>query len=85
MEYQKDVLLIHMTYGQYYLLTVVRGYIASLLAASLSMLVAAKKHTIRSEIMCSGRFHWEWGAIHCLQSWCFRWFTKCFDGMENKV
>ena len=35
-----------MTYGQYYLLTVVCGYIASLLAASLSMLVAAKMHTI---------------------------------------
>lgn len=28
-----------MTYGQYYLLTIVCGYIASLLAASLSMLV----------------------------------------------
>lgn len=35
-----------MTYGQYYLLTVVCGYIASLLAAALSMLVAAKMHTI---------------------------------------
>jgi ABC-type multidrug transport system ATPase subunit/ABC-type transport system involved in multi-copper enzyme maturation permease subunit len=35
-----------MTYGQYYLLTVVCGFIASLLAASLSMLVAAKMHTI---------------------------------------
>lgn len=35
-----------MTYGQYYLLTIVCGYIASLLAASLSMLVAAKMHTI---------------------------------------
>ena len=35
-----------MTYGQYYLLTVVCGYIASLLAASLSMLTAAKMHTI---------------------------------------
>lgn len=35
-----------MNYGQYYLLTVVCGYIASLLAAALSMLVAAKIHTI---------------------------------------
>ena len=35
-----------MTYGQYYLLTVICGYIASLLAASLSMLVAARMHTI---------------------------------------
>lgn len=35
-----------MTYRQYYLLTIVCGYIASLLAASLSMLVAAKMHTI---------------------------------------
>lgn len=35
-----------MTYGQYYLLTVMCGYIASLLAAALSMLVAAKMHTI---------------------------------------
>lgn len=35
-----------MTYGQYYLLTVLCGYIASLLAASLSMFVAAKMHTI---------------------------------------
>lgn len=31
-----------MTYGQYYLLTVLCGYIASLLAASLTMLIAAK-------------------------------------------
>lgn len=35
-----------MTYGQYYLLTVVCGYIASLLAASLSMLTAARMHII---------------------------------------
>ncbi len=35
-----------MTYGQYYLLTVVCGYIASMLAAALAMLVAAKMHTI---------------------------------------
>ena len=35
-----------MTYGQYYALTVACGYIASLLAASLAMLVAAKMHTI---------------------------------------
>lgn len=35
-----------MTYGQYYFLTIVCGFIASLLAASLSMLVAAKMHTI---------------------------------------
>lgn len=35
-----------MTYGQYYLLTIVCGFIASLLAASLCMLVAAKMHTI---------------------------------------
>ena len=35
-----------MSYGQYYLLTVVCGFIASLLAASVCMLVAAKMHTI---------------------------------------
>ena len=35
-----------MTYGQYYLLTVVCGYIASLLTATLSMFVAAKMHTV---------------------------------------
>ena len=35
-----------MSYGQYYLLTVVCGFIASMLAASVSMLVAAKMHTI---------------------------------------
>ncbi len=35
-----------MTYGQYYLLTVVCGYIASLFGASLAMFVAAKMHTI---------------------------------------
>ena len=35
-----------MTYGQYYLLTVACGYIASLLAASLSMLTAVRMHTI---------------------------------------
>lgn len=35
-----------MTYGQYYLLTMVCGYIANLLAASLSMLAAARMHTI---------------------------------------
>ena len=35
-----------MTYGQYYLLTVLCGYIASLFAAALSMLVAAKMHTV---------------------------------------
>lgn len=34
-----------MTYGQYYLLILVCGYIASLLAASLSMLAAAKMRT----------------------------------------
>ena len=36
----------NMSYGQYYLLTVVCGFIACLLAAALSMLVAAKMHTI---------------------------------------
>ena len=35
-----------MSYGQYYLLTVVCGFIASMLAAVVSMLVAAKMHTI---------------------------------------
>lgn len=35
-----------MSYRQYYLLTVVCGFIASMLAASVSMLVAAKMHTI---------------------------------------
>ena len=35
-----------MSYGQYYLLTVICGFIASLLAASSSMLVSAKMHTI---------------------------------------
>ena len=35
-----------MTYGQYYLLTVVCGYIASLFGAALAMLVAARMHTI---------------------------------------
>lgn len=35
-----------MSYGQYYLLAVVCGFIASLLAASVSMLVAAEMHTI---------------------------------------
>lgn len=35
-----------MTYGQYYLLTIMCGFIASLLAATLSMFVAAKMHTI---------------------------------------
>ena len=35
-----------LSYGQYYLLTVVCGFIASMLAASVSMLVAAKMHTI---------------------------------------
>ena len=34
-----------MTYGQYYLLMVVCGYIASVFAASLTMLVTAKIHT----------------------------------------
>ena len=34
-----------MTYGQYYLLILLCGYIASLLAASVTMLVAAKMHT----------------------------------------
>lgn len=34
-----------MTYGQYYLLILVCGYIASLLAASVTMLVAAKMHS----------------------------------------
>lgn len=37
-----------MSYGQYYLLTVVCGFIASMLAAVVSMLVAAKMHTIVS-------------------------------------
>ncbi len=35
-----------MTYGQYYLLAVVCGFIASLLGVSLSMFTAAKMHTI---------------------------------------
>lgn len=35
-----------MSYGQYYLLAVVCGFIASLLAASLAMLAAARMHTI---------------------------------------
>lgn len=35
-----------MTYGQYYLLTIVCGYIASLFGAALAMLVAARMHTI---------------------------------------
>ena len=35
-----------MSYGQYYLLTVVCGFIASMLAAVVSMLIAAKMHTI---------------------------------------
>lgn len=35
-----------MTYGQYYLLALFCGYIASLLAASLSMLAAARMHTV---------------------------------------
>lgn len=34
-----------MTYGRYYLLTLLCGYIASLLAASVTMLVAAKMHS----------------------------------------
>lgn len=34
-----------MTYGQYYLMMLVCGYIASLFAASLSMLVSAKMHS----------------------------------------
>lgn len=34
------------TYGQYYLIVALCGYIASLLAAALSMLVAAKMHTV---------------------------------------
>ncbi len=43
MEYAYSIYV--MTYGQYYLLTVANGYIASLLAASVCMLVAAKMHT----------------------------------------
>ena len=42
-----------MTYGQYYLLTVVCGYIASLLAAELFVLVAAKMHTISVAVCIS--------------------------------
>ena len=43
MEYAYSIYV--MTYGQYYLLVVLNGYIASLLAASVCMLVAAKMHT----------------------------------------
>lgn len=43
MEYAYSIYV--MTYGQYYLLTILNGYIASLLAASVCMLVAAKMHT----------------------------------------
>ena len=46
-----------MSYGQYYLLTVVCGFIASMLAASVSMLVAAKMHTIRYRCLHSRSFY----------------------------
>lgn len=42
-----------MTYGQYYLLILVCGYIASLLAASVTMLTAAKMHTANVGIWSS--------------------------------
>ena len=64
-----------MTYGQYYALTVACGYIASLLAASLAMLVAAKMHTI-SVAVCIPFF------LYCLLPFIGRVlssYTKVFN------
>lgn len=64
-----------MTYGQYYALTVACGYIASLLAASLAMLVAAKMHTI-SVAVCIPFF------LYCLLPFIGRLlssYTKVFN------
>lgn len=64
-----------MTYGQYYLLTVVCGYIASLLAASLSMLIVARMHTI-SVAVCIPFF------LYCLLPFIGRalsGYTKVFN------
>lgn len=60
-----------MTYGQYYALTVACGYIASLLAASLAMLVAAKMHTISVAVcipfFCTAYYHLLGGYCPAIQ------------------
>ena len=43
---------------RYYLLTVVCGFIASMLAASVSMLVAAKMHTISVAVCIPFFLYW---------------------------
>lgn len=58
-----------MTYGQYYLLALICGYIASLLTASLSMLAAARMHTV-SIAVCIPFF------LYCLLPFIGRTLSK---------
>ncbi len=60
-----------MTYGQYYLLAVVCGYIASLLAASVTMLTAAKMRTA-SVAVCIPFF------LFCVMPFIGRMFASYF-------
>ena len=75
------------TQGQYYLLVVVSGYIASLLSASVTMLVTAKMHTEKVAVFLPVFLYWVplfiGNRIHNIKAVYF--MTSALVNMDNGI